>query len=194
MAGKKTTKKADKVLEEKNEALTNETTETVESTEETVAENTEVNEAPTENDAPQEETPAESETEEEATEETPAEPEAPEAEEATEGTPAEPEAPEAEEATEGTPAEPEAEEDVEKELVDDETKELIGEVESVGKALEGDALTGPDAEQAISKELEHVDKLEKKLKEKVNEGEKNVRAKNERFTEFWCGVNNGWNS
>ena len=178
MAGKKTTKKVDEVLEDKNEVLTNETTETVESTEETVAENTEVNEAPTENEAQQEETPAESETEEEATEETPAEPEAPEAEEA----------------TEGTPAEPEAEEGAEKELVDDETKELIGEVESVGKALEGDALTGPDAEQAISKELEHVDELEKKLKEKVNEGEKNVRAKNERFTEFWCGVNNGWNN
>lgn len=177
MAGKKTTKKVDEVLEDKNEVLTNETTETVESTEETTAENTEVNETPTENEAPQEETQAE-----------------PEAEEATEETPAEPEAPEAEEATEGTPAEPEAEEDAEKELVDDETKELIGEVESVGKALEGDALTGPDAEQAISKELEHVDELEKKLKEKVNEGEKNVRAKNERFTEFWCGVNNGWNN
>ena len=174
MAGKKTTKKVDEVLEEKNEALTNETTETVESTEETAAENTEVNEAPTDNG----ETPTGTENEE-ATEETTEEPTGNEA-------------PWTLEQEGEMELKPETEDG--NKLVDDETKELIGEVESVGKALEGDALTGPDAEQVISKELEHVDELEKKLKEKVNEGEKSVKTNNDRFTEFWCGVNNGWNN
>ena len=165
MAGRKTTKKTDEeILEVKEEVLAEETA--------VADKKVETNEALTEEATQTSKDSAVAAEEEKAVED---------AEDAEK---------ELVEDAEDTEKEPELIGDV---IVDEETKELIDEVASVGEALErGDELI---TEEAIGKELEHVEELEKKLTEKVNESSKNVKnIKTERFRDFWCGVSDGWNN
>ena len=80
-------------------------------------------------------------------------------------------------------------------LIDGDVKELIDEVGKVGDTLNSEELKGENATELISHELEHAKELEEKLKEKVNESEKDIKAvRNEQFCNFWCGVSDGWNN